>query len=180
MIDMFFEFIISLSGNNPYIATFLLSMMPVFEIRLAIPFGINASYWLSPLSPTVALLISFLGSTLSTAIILQLLKLIKIKKDIKLKYENQYFALSAFTAIPLPLTGAYSASIISRVLKLSFLKSLIAISIGNLIAGLIILLSISTLKINPNYFTIIFLALTLLLIGIRLIKTIMKRKYPTK
>jgi len=48
--------------------------------------------------------------------------------------------LMIFAAIPLPYTGAYSATLLAHLLGLEIKKSLFFISLGVLIAGLIVLL----------------------------------------
>lgn len=50
----------------------------------------------------------------------------------------KYFALFVFTAIPLPLTGVWSASAVAAILNLDFKKSLFFIILGNLVAALAI------------------------------------------
>ena len=50
-----------------------------------------------------------------------------------------YFALMLFVAVPLPVTGAWSGSLIAWVLGLNRWKSFLAISGGIIIAGLIVL-----------------------------------------
>ncbi len=49
-----------------------------------------------------------------------------------------YFALAVFVAIPLPITGAWTGTIISWLLGLDRKKSILAIAIGVLIAGIIV------------------------------------------
>jgi len=51
-----------------------------------------------------------------------------------------YFALMLFVAIPLPVTGAWTGTLIAWVLDLDRLKSFIAIALGVVLAGLVILL----------------------------------------
>lgn len=50
----------------------------------------------------------------------------------------KYLGLYIFTAIPLPLTGVWSASAVAAFLKMDFKKSCFFIMLGNLTAGLII------------------------------------------
>lgn len=61
------------------------------------------------------------------------------------KFEKKYkssgfWALLLFVAVPLPITGAWSGCLVSWLLDLDRKKSILAISLGVLIAGLIILL----------------------------------------
>ena len=54
-----------------------------------------------------------------------------------------YFALMLFVAVPLPVTGAWSGSLIAWSLGLNRWKSFLAISAGIVIAGLLVLLGSS-------------------------------------
>ncbi len=60
------------------------------------------------------------------------------------KFEKKYstlgfLALTLFVAVPLPITGAWSGCLVSWMLDLDRKKSIIAISSGVIIAGIIIL-----------------------------------------
>ena len=60
------------------------------------------------------------------------------------KFENKYstlgfLALTLFVAIPLPGTGAWSGCLVSWVLDLDRKKSILSISLGVLIAGILVL-----------------------------------------
>jgi uncharacterized membrane protein len=50
----------------------------------------------------------------------------------------KYFGLFLFTAVPLPLTGVWSASAVAAFLKLDFKKSLFFILLGNFTAGILV------------------------------------------
>jgi uncharacterized membrane protein len=50
-----------------------------------------------------------------------------------------YLALMLFVAVPLPVTGAWSGSLVAWILGLSRWKSFLAISAGVIIAGLLVL-----------------------------------------
>lgn len=52
-----------------------------------------------------------------------------------------YFALSLFVAVPLPVTGAWTGCIIAWLLGLDRKKSILAVALGVLIAGIIVLLA---------------------------------------
>jgi len=71
----------------------------------------------------------------------------KIQKNID-KFEKRYsslgfLALALFVAIPLPATGAWSGCLIAWILDLDRKKSILGISLGVIIAG--ILMSLGTL-----------------------------------
>lgn len=51
-----------------------------------------------------------------------------------------YFALFLFVAIPIPGTGAWTGTLAASILNLDFRKTILAISLGVLSAGLIMLL----------------------------------------
>lgn len=76
-----------------------------------------------------------------------IIKKIKNKKLEEKINQYGYVALTLFVAIPLPATGAWTASIISWLLGLKPKKAILAISLGVIIAGLIVTLaSIGFLK----------------------------------
>ncbi|MCJ7646314.1 small multi-drug export protein [bacterium] len=52
-----------------------------------------------------------------------------------------YLALTIFVAIPLPMTGAYTGTIIAWLLKLDRKKSFIAVAAGVIIAGIVVTLA---------------------------------------
>lgn len=62
----------------------------------------------------------------------------RIEKFEKSHNSIGFFALFLFVAIPLPLTGAYTGTFLSWVLGLDRRKSIISITLGVLVAGLII------------------------------------------
>jgi uncharacterized membrane protein len=60
------------------------------------------------------------------------------EKQLKKKEKIKYIGLFVFTAIPLPLTGVWSASAVAAFLKLDFKKSMFYIMLGNLTAGILV------------------------------------------
>ncbi len=65
MTQILSQFFVDIFQGNVLLATFLLSLIPVFELKGAIPFGMSNSFWgANALSSWTALGISFLGSTL--------------------------------------------------------------------------------------------------------------------
>ena len=52
-----------------------------------------------------------------------------------------YFALFLFVAIPIPGTGAWTGTLAASILNLDFKKTMTAVIIGILVAGLIMLLA---------------------------------------
>ena len=141
-------------GISPELAVFLTSMLPIVELRGALPLAINVFHIAWP----KAFLISFLGNIIPVPFILWLLKpIVKILSRIKplgiffewlfertrrrsneliKKYEE--VGLLAFVAIPLPMTGAWTGALVAFLFGLDFKKSLLIITIGVFIAGIIV------------------------------------------
>ncbi|MGC9002325.1 MAG: COG2426 family protein [Dictyoglomus sp.] len=133
---------------------FLLSMTPVGECRISIPYGIY-----NGLSPLESFIISFLGNTLMGIIIYNIInwieKYILSKEPLKGYYDSFVrnklkrlriyslgivFSLAVFVAIPLPGTGAFTGAILARFLGLSLKEAIISITSGVLIASTIVTL----------------------------------------
>lgn len=146
--------IISIFGQNfgKILSIFLLSMMPIVELRGSIPLGYSLGlYWYENL------VISILGNILPVPFILFFSRKIftfmkernilkkyieKIEKRALTKSEkmknNEFIGLMLFVAIPFPGTGAWTGSLIATLLKMDIKKSLLCIILGVVIAGLII------------------------------------------
>ncbi len=141
------------AGLSEEATVFVISTLPVVELRGALPMGIN--YLKLPWQKT--LIISLIGNLLpvmpllllwgflyrvlgKVSILKKFLDYIfsrtKAKSEIVKRYE--IIGLIAFVAIPLPGTGAWTGSIAAFLLGLDKLKSFIAISIGVLIAGIVV------------------------------------------
>lgn len=153
--------------SNPYLATIIMSFVPLVELKGAIMFsrGIGLSFF-------EALSLSFLGSTAIAILlffllipILCLLKKIKWFNGFVVKVENyiakkadetvekqkqnpnkkvlsetrlKQIAIFIFVAIPLPMTGVWMGTAIAVFLGLKFKESILPLALGNLFAGLII------------------------------------------
>lgn len=141
-------------GISPALAVFLTSMLPIIELRGALPLAINVFDIAWP----KAFLISFIGNLVPIPFILWLLGpvvniLSKIKPlgkffewlfertrrrgdELIEKYEE--IGLLAFVAIPLPMTGAWTGALIAFLFGLDFKKSCLIIALGVFIAGVIV------------------------------------------
>ena len=159
------QFIQNLIGND-YIATSIMSLIPMIELKGGIVFarGVGFNFF-------VALALAYLGSTLAFLFVYWLVKpILKLLKKIKwfntfaLKIESyiqnkadnalkksenkakktksvkfiKQLAVFIFVAIPLPLTGVWMGTAIAVFLNLSFKDTLLPVAIGNLVAGVII------------------------------------------
>lgn len=143
------------AGMPKELATFLMSMLPITELRASIPVAI-VKYHLSPFS---AYFWSVLGNTLLGALTIALIgpatKLIIEKIDFlnniwqryigrlhdkhKAKFDKwQAWALVSFVAIPLPMTGAFSGAVAASIFKISAKKTIPLILLGCIISGAIV------------------------------------------
>ncbi len=141
------------SIHNKELVTFIVSMLPIVELRAAIPLGIlyykmnfvkvyiiSVLGNLIPVYPILYLLIpvmSFFSKTQPGRKFYEKLERRAEKNREKiLRYEM--LGLMLFVAIPLPGTGAWTGAMIAALLKLNPHKSFLSISIGVFIAGVIV------------------------------------------
>ncbi|MCS7119447.1 MAG: small multi-drug export protein [Archaeoglobaceae archaeon] len=131
----------------------LISAMPIFELRAGIPLAIYygfeppKAYFLAVIGNflPVPLLLIFLEKLLSIVkkfeslwrIYETIQKRVHKKRDIVERYG--YPGLIVFVAIPLPITGAWTACLLAFLLGLNNFKASISILLGILIAGIIVL-----------------------------------------
>jgi uncharacterized membrane protein len=141
-----------------YILVFLISMVPLIEIRGAMPYAVGFEL---PLIPSI--IVAVLGNMLPVPFIfLFARKILEWGKDKKVigkfftwclekgekggqKLEAKagrglYWALFLFVGIPLPGTGAWTGTLAASILNMDFKKSTLAVVGGVLLAGAIMLL----------------------------------------
>lgn len=136
-----------------YLATLIISMIPVIELRGAIPIGVSLG-----LSHAEAMGISIIGNMLPVPFIILFIrpifrwmtkksgKLARLAEKLETKAEGkwdkihryQFFALTIFVAIPLPGTGAWSGALIAAVMNMRLRNALPSILLGVLIAGVLV------------------------------------------
>lgn len=176
---------------------FLLAMIPIGELRAAIPVGLLA-YKLNWLE---VYLISVLGNIIPVFFLLLFLKpvsdfLIKHfsfmekffnwlfertrKRHKKTIDKHGWWGVMAFVAIPLPMTGAWTGTLIAFLADMSFRKSFTAVAMGVVIAGVIVTSVIKAGLAIEDYFGwktfVIFFALVVLLWVIFSIRKKLKNK----
>lgn len=138
-----------------YIITFLVSMVPIIELRGAIPIAVGIDV---PLLH--AYIIAVIGNMIPVPFIYFFARKLLVwgadKKMIgpffsfclekgekggqKLKFSTKgglFVALTLFVGIPLPGTGAWTGTLAASILDMGFKKSVIAVMIGVLLAGVI-------------------------------------------
>ena len=140
-----------------YLIVFLISMVPLIEIRGAMPYAVGFGL---PLVPSC--IVAVLGNMLPVPFIfLFARKILEWGKDKKViggfftwclekgekggrKLEAKagrglYWALLLFVGIPLPGTGAWTGTLAASILNMDFKKSVVFIMLGVLLAGAIML-----------------------------------------
>lgn len=135
------------------LTVFLLSMMPIIELRG----GIVAAKLLH-LELLPAMIICFIGTILPTPFILLFIqkifdwmrntRLVKLVNRLEEKGRSKFtqiekyetFGLLIFVAIPLPGTGAWTGSLVAALMKMPFKNAMISVVGGTLIADIIMCL----------------------------------------
>lgn len=151
-----------LTENMPKeLAVFLISMLPFIEVRGAIPIGVGLG-----IHHIEVLIITFCGSIIPMPFLIKFIRPIFTwlkRKNLFLNYIDrlekkadykwgkikryELFALFIFTAIPLPGTGVWSASLIASLMDLRLKTTIPTIILGNSIATVFIAI-LSHLIIN--------------------------------
>ncbi len=140
-----------------YILVFLISMVPLVELRFAIPYAVGIG-----LNNVLSFIVAVVGNMLPVPIIyLFARRVLEWGKDKKVigkffmwclvkgekagkKLEAKagkglFWALFLFVGIPLPGTGAWTGTLAASILNMDFKKSVLAILCGVLLAGIIML-----------------------------------------
>ena len=149
--------IIANMGASEALVTFVVSMLPIVELRLAIPIGVSLG-----LPVWKAAVISVIGNILPAPFIIAFIRVImdwlrgksKLmqrfvawlekkgtgpKADRVRRYE--FWGLLLFVAIPLPGTGAWTGALVAALLDIRMKRALPPIIAGVLIAALIVSLA---------------------------------------
>jgi len=151
MIEAIENFLI---GINPSFGIFAVSMVPIIELRGAIPLGIGLDlHWLW------VFIISVIGNMLPIPFVILLIRpliewllhskafhrvgeWLDTRTKEKSKSINKYkkLGLFIFVAIPLPGTGAYTGAMVAGILNMRLKDALPAILAGVIVAGIIMTL----------------------------------------
>ena len=139
----------------PPLAVFVVSMLPIFELRGGIPVG----YAMGMENPFLIYLIAVVGNFAPVLPILLLLgpaerylrrfktmdrfldwlfRRTVSRSDLIRKYES--LGLILFVAIPAPMTGAWTGSVAAYLFKLPLRMAIPCIILGILIAGIVVTL----------------------------------------
>ena len=133
------------------LGVFLVSMIPVVELRGAIPAGIAMG-----IHPALVFILSVIGNMIPVPFILFFIrpifsalkktKLLRFVKKIEDKamdksskvQEKSMIGLFLFVAIPLPGTGAWTGALIASLLNMRYKNALPSILMGVLVAGVLV------------------------------------------
>lgn len=143
-----------------YIIVFLISMVPLIELRGAIPYAVGVNNLGGNMNMVVVYILAIIGNMLPVPFIyLFARKILEWGKD--KKFIGKFFtfclekgekggkklqakagrglfvALMLFVGIPLPGTGAWTGTLAASILDMGFKKSIIAVILGVIIAGVI-------------------------------------------
>lgn len=140
-----------------YLLTIIISMIPIIELRGAIPIAVLSFH----LTYFEAFILGVIGNCIPIFFIVKYIKPLfnffgkfkpfkiiidfatekankKIAENPKLQTAT-FFALYIFVAIPLPVTGAWTGSLIANFLDLPPKKAFLPLAMGVFTAGIIIL-----------------------------------------
>ena len=148
------NFFLNIVGEE--LCVFFCSMLPIIELRGAIPmaFAMSLPWW-------QAYLISVVGNLLPVPFILLLINVVlkwmsgskiaffnkianflyrKVEKNRAKIEKYSFWGLCLFIAIPLPVTGAWTGSLVAAVIGMKPWKAFLSAFLGVLIAGLVVTL----------------------------------------
>ena len=187
--DNFIGFIGENFSNCVWLAVILVAMCPTLESKISIPLAMNTAIWSdNVLQPLTAFLLSFFGSIIPCYLIILIIRKLKqkttgfvINKFLqKYRFKGQaiqkqtsefkkYVALTALVAVPLPLTGVWTGSLIAGLSNLNIHYAFISITIGALISSLAITLLCTVFQNSVSYiFIISLIILIVFMLGVLL------------
>ena len=135
------------------LVTFLMAMVPVIELRGAIPYGVIAG-----LSVPTAFVLAVIGNLVPIPFLIvftrkvfdwlksksewlsNLVHRMEAKADKRkgLVESSEFLGLVILVAIPLPGTGAWTGALVAAMLNMRLKRAMPAITVGVLIAGVIV------------------------------------------
>ena len=143
-----------------FLAVFFISMVPLVELRFAVPFGLSSAITGEALPIIPLYLVAILGNMLPVPLIFFFARKVLVwgskkkfigkfftfcltkgekagKKLTEKTGQSVYIALFLFVGIPIPGTGAWTGTLAASLLNLDFKKSSIAVMCGVILAGII-------------------------------------------
>ena len=145
-----------LMSGGKELGVFLCSMVPVIELRGAIPLG-----WATETPWWLTYLLAVAGNMLPVPFILLLIRQVltwmekmpikfvrafaawlrrKAEKNTDKIQRFGFWGLCFFIAIPLPVTGAWTGSLVAATIHMKFWRAMLSALLGVMIAGVIVTL----------------------------------------
>lgn len=139
------------------LATIVIAMLPVLELRVALPFGLAMG-----LPTAEAFVLAVLGNMLPVPFIILFIRKIfgwmrghnprlrrlaerfehRAYKKAKVLYNYELLGLILLVAIPLPGTGAWTGALVAAILKIRIKVAIPCILLGVLLAGVVVTLTV--------------------------------------
>ncbi len=186
------DFISNNFENCVWLAIIIVSMIPTLESKIAVPLAMNKDIWgESAFSPILAMLIAFAGSLIPSLLIMFISRRLKkratgfitskyIQKGQQITEEEsnfkKYLLLTGFVAVPFPLTGVWSGSLIAGLTDLDIKWSFLSIAIGSLISSGAITLLCCLFSTSITYILIISLIIIIAFLLVDFFLSFFKRK----
>lgn len=132
--------------------TLLATVLPISELRGGIPLGISLglnplfTFFLAIIANSVIFFPIFFGLRFFYDKLLSRIPLFNkyldgVRKKGKPKVDKYgFWALTLFVAIPLPITGVYTGTILAWLLGMDWRKAFPAVGLGVIVAGVVVLL----------------------------------------
>lgn len=189
------EFLSNNFQNCVWLVVILISMCPTLESKIAIPLAMNTAIWGNgALSSLNAFLLSFLGSIVPSIFIIILTRKLKRKtagfvtNRFFHKYQikssglenhssalKKYLALAGFVAVPIPLTGVWTGSLIAGFSNLDIKYSFLSIVIGSFISACAITILCTVFTNSISYIFMISLIIVIAFLFVDLFCSIFKK-----
>ena len=212
MTEAISQFLANMFDGNVALATILISMIPLIELKGAIPFAMSKDFWcVNTFTAWQAFGCSILGGFIVTVILAIIFKPIynwlKDKKFFKsfinfftssaLKKSEEVeekskeeksstkklilkcLAVFAFVAIPVPGTGVYTGTALAVLLGLNIPLTIMLVTLGNFVAGLIIMFICSIFPEFTTIILLIFIALIVAFLAYRVVVNMLQKKQNT-
>ena len=133
--------------------TFFMAMVPVIELRGAIPYGV-----ISGLSVPAAFIIAVIGNLVPIPVLVDFTRKVfewlrtksggldrfvsrleaKAEKNREVVERYEFWGLVLLVAIPLPGTGAWTGALVAAMMDMRLKRAMPAIILGVIIAGIIV------------------------------------------
>ncbi len=192
------NFLVDFFANNfsscVFLAAIFIAFIPTLESKIAIPFAMDAAIWGANALPAwQAFIFAYLGSILPCFLIIFVTRKLKTRTTgfvidkFRKKYsikttilENEksifkkYLMLATFVALPLPLTGVWSGSILAGFSDLKLSGCFLSIGIGAFLSCFIVTLLCSIFENSIGFILFFSLLIIILFLIFELIFDVFK------